>query len=439
MIVYIVGTHGVGKSTFSCKLAPAAEVCFRPPETAGEAYEQVPDVPWITVRVREGQRVQPQIRWAATNEFMLHDFSEREAYRRWTDISPEASVVRVSADYMYTVAFEGMTAAQRVETMQALNELLESRFDVVVHETFPLSPPREQDRVVALAVPFSEMRKRQATRQWDCRFDHGRAHYIEAARMAAQPKHPYCLGAKSYSRLWWSNGRWRSVEAVARERLEALGNWYHPQMLAGIYSPDPAIASYEGRWRALSALFDTNLEGAQVLDIGANTGFNAIRLAELGATVIAIEPDTRVVEQFRAVVEMGLYPVEITDRITYHNRPVEIEGIGKLGSFDTVIMSACHYYINRSTREPFKYPAVNQISVRGLRTPLWAVLDAVRECGGRLLMPTNRKHADREIDPYPDAEPEWIKRALEAIGYHDVTIYPGYGDTPIVEAFSGRG
>jgi hypothetical protein len=64
------------------------------------------------------------------------------------------------------------------------------------------------------------------------------------------------------------------------------------------------------------------------------------------------------------------------------------------------------------------------------------VLDAIRGCSRRLLIPTNRKHADREIAPYPDAKPEWIKVALESVGFRDITIHAGYADTPIIEAYS---
>jgi hypothetical protein len=437
MIVYIVGTHGAGKTTLSCKIGPDAEVCFREPEpeSADEVYEQIAGIPWVTIRIREGQKVQPSL-WNAAGELMRHDFSERDWARKLADIPPGASVVRVSADAMYAAVLDGAPATQQAEKMQALNDHLETRFDVVVHETFPLLPPREQDRVVALAVPFSEMRQRCATLQWNDRCDLGRAYYVEAARRAAQPEHRYCHGAKSYSRLWWSSGKWRPVEEVALERINSLGNWYHPQMLAGIYSTNPAVASYEGRWRSLSAFFSENLKGTRLLDIGANSGFNALHLASRGATFVAVEPDARVIEQFRAIVEMGSFPVSVTDQITYHNRPIETEDVRKYGRFDTVIMSACHYYINRSTKEPFKHPAENEIRVQGLRTTLWAVLDAVRQCSDRLLMPTNRDHAKRQKDPYPDADPEWIKRALESLGYRNVTIHPGFSHTPIVEAFS---
>lgn len=437
MIVYVVGTHGAGKTMFSCKAAPDAEVCFHVPVAIDESYEEISDLPWVTIRVREGQRVQPDVQAGTSLDILRHDFSERDLYRSWADIPRDASVVRVSADGFQSVVLNGMSIAQEAEAMQILNDRLESRFDVVIQETNPRYPPREQDRVVSLSVPYAEIRRRQTTRQWDDRLDLGRIHYVEAARKSAQPHHPDCHGAKSYSRLWWATDRWCPVEEVAADRIKSLGNWYHPHTLAGIYSTDAAVESYEGRWRALSTFFDHDLTGTRLLDIGANSGFNALHLAERGATVVAVEPASRVIEQFRAVVEMGPYPMDVTDRIQYLNRAVETFDVGELGQFDTVVMSACHYYINRSINEPFKHPEdqENQMGVRGLRTTLWAVWDTIRHCSNRLLIPTNRAHADREIDPYPDADPKWIKAALEALGYHSVTIHAGYWHTPIVEAF----
>lgn len=437
MIVYLVGTHGVGKTTFVCSMGPDAEVCFYPPNPwQGETYEQIAEIPWVTVRVRDGQPLQPLTLKDTADSFQRYDFSRRAATRAIAGISDEARVVRVSADALYDVGMKDLDVTQRAQMMHSLNERLEAHFDVVVHETFPLAPPREQDRIIALSVPYPEIARRRGTLQWNDRIDLGRSEYVEAARKSAQPSHPYCFDAKSYARLWWANGQWRPAEVVARERIAALGNWYHPQLLAGEYSTNPAVASYEGRWNSLSSHFPTDLTGVRLLDIGANSGFNAMRLAERGATVVAIEPDPRVVEQFRAVVEMGPFPVKVTNRITYHNRPAEIEDPSGLGKFETTIMSACHYYINRSTREPFRHPGSGEIKIGGLRTPLWALLDGIRQNSDRVLIPTNREHADRKKDPYPDAEPEWIKRALESVGFHDVAIHAGYAHTPIIEAFS---
>src|SRR5689334_14033142 len=134
MIIYVIGSHGVGKTTLGVKLGPDAEVCFQSPSEEG--YEQIADIPWVTVRVREGQLV---------------------------GVPLGASVVRVSADEMFSIAFDGLPPAQRAATMQSINDRLETKFDVVVHETFPQYLPREQDRIVTLSVPFAEIRRRQAT------------------------------------------------------------------------------------------------------------------------------------------------------------------------------------------------------------------------------------------------------------------------------------
>ena len=135
MIVYVVGTHGVGKTTFSCKLGPEAEVCFRAPAAVERVYEEVPDLPWVTVRVREGQTVQPEIRFGTAHGLLRHDFGERDLYRRLADIPHNASVVRVSADALHGALLNGLSKNESAEAMQAFNDRLESRFDVVVHET----------------------------------------------------------------------------------------------------------------------------------------------------------------------------------------------------------------------------------------------------------------------------------------------------------------
>ena len=89
-----------------------------------------------------------------------------------------------------------------------------------------------------------------------------------------------------------------SQEAI-RERVRALGEWFHNLDLAGVKTaPDHFLGDYPTvKWRQFAHAIPADLSGRSVLDIGCNAGFYSFEMARRGAYVTGIDVDQRYLRQ----------------------------------------------------------------------------------------------------------------------------------------------
>jgi tRNA (mo5U34)-methyltransferase len=96
-----------------------------------------------------------------------------------------------------------------------------------------------------------------------------------------------------------------------RRQIEALGPWFHNLHLPGGVqtAPDHFLGGDFPRfkWLQIADWLPADLSGWRVLDVGCNAGFYSFELARRGASVLAIDVDSRYLGQARwAAQELGL-------------------------------------------------------------------------------------------------------------------------------------
>lgn len=93
-----------------------------------------------------------------------------------------------------------------------------------------------------------------------------------------------------------------------RERVAALGPWFHNLDLRGVKTaPDHFLGDYpRQKWRHFAAVVPQDLTGLSVLDIGCNAGFYSLEMKRRGAErVLGIDFDDTYLEQARFAAEMA--------------------------------------------------------------------------------------------------------------------------------------
>jgi tRNA (mo5U34)-methyltransferase len=98
-----------------------------------------------------------------------------------------------------------------------------------------------------------------------------------------------------------------STEQI-RERVEALGPWFHNIDLAGVATaPDHFLGDYPNvKWSKFAEAVPADLSGKNVLDIGCNGGFYSIEMKRRGAArVLGIDSDPQYLEQARFAAEIA--------------------------------------------------------------------------------------------------------------------------------------
>jgi tRNA (mo5U34)-methyltransferase len=165
-----------------------------------------------------------------------------------------------------------------------------------------------------------------------------------------------------------------------RERVEALGPWFHNLDLRGVKTaPAHFLGNYpEVKWRRFSAAIPEDLTGMSVLDIGCNGGFYSLEMKRRGANrVLGIDFDDGYLEQARFAAEVTGADVEF--------RKLSVYDVGTLGeSFDIVLFMGVLYH---------------------LRHPLLA-LDLIREhvAGGMLLFQSMQRGSPHVLKLEDDYE-----------------------------------
>src|SRR5919201_886648 len=126
-----------------------------------------------------------------------------------------------------------------------------------------------------------------------------------------------------------------------RERIEALGPWFHNMELGGIETaPNHFLGDYPAvKWRAFADAVPHSLAGKTVLDIGCNGGFYSIEMKKRGAErVLGVDSDDEYLAQARFATEVTGLNIEF--------RKLSVYDVGALGErFDVVLFMGVFYHL----------------------------------------------------------------------------------------------
>jgi tRNA (mo5U34)-methyltransferase len=174
-----------------------------------------------------------------------------------------------------------------------------------------------------------------------------------------------------------------------RQRVEALGPWFHNLDLGGIKTaPTHYLGDYPAiKWRRFADAIPSDLSGRSVLDIGCNAGFYAMEMKRRGAArVLGIDSDDEYLAQGRLAAEVNELDVEF--------RNLSVYDVASLGErFDIVLFMGVLYH---------------------LRHPLLA-LDLIHEhVAGDMLVFQSMQRGSYTVEPlqenYPFRETEMFDR-----------------------------
>ncbi len=81
-----------------------------------------------------------------------------------------------------------------------------------------------------------------------------------------------------------------------KAKIKELGPWYQRVSLDGIFTTRLMLTG-EHVWPYIRSVLPDDIQGAKILDIGANACYYSYMLALEGAEVIAVEPDKQYIKQ----------------------------------------------------------------------------------------------------------------------------------------------
>jgi len=126
-----------------------------------------------------------------------------------------------------------------------------------------------------------------------------------------------------------------------RERVAALGPWFHNLDLGGVKTaPDHFLGDYPAvKWRRFADAIPADLSGKTVLDIGCNAGFYSLEMKRRGAArVLGIDYDDGYLSQARFAAEVSGLDIEFAQLSVYD--------VGALGErFDLVLFLGVLYHL----------------------------------------------------------------------------------------------
>jgi tRNA (mo5U34)-methyltransferase len=128
---------------------------------------------------------------------------------------------------------------------------------------------------------------------------------------------------------------------VIRERVEALGDWFHNFDLGGVQTaPQHPLGDYpELKWRRFADAIPADLHGATVLDIGCNAGFYSQEMKRRGADrVLGVDSDERYLAQARFAAEVAGLNIEYR-KLSVYQLPLLEE------RFDLVLFMGVLYHV----------------------------------------------------------------------------------------------
>jgi tRNA (mo5U34)-methyltransferase len=126
-----------------------------------------------------------------------------------------------------------------------------------------------------------------------------------------------------------------------RERVRALGPWFHNIDLKGVQTaPDHFLGDYPRmKWARFAHAIPTDLKGKTVLDIGCNGGFYAMEMKRRGAArVVGIDFDEDYLAQARFAAEVEGLEIEFARLSVY-----DVAALGE--RFDIVFFIGVLYHL----------------------------------------------------------------------------------------------
>jgi tRNA (mo5U34)-methyltransferase len=191
-----------------------------------------------------------------------------------------------------------------------------------------------------------------------------------------------------------------------RERVDALGPWFHNLDLKGVRTaPTHFLGDYPNvKWRRFSRVIPDRLEGKSVLDIGCNAGFYAMEMKRRGAErVLGLDSDDEYLEQARFAADVNGLQIEFRKLSAY-----DVDQLGE--RFDLVIFMGVLYH---------------------LRHPLLA-LDLIHEHVARdLMLFQSMQRGDSRIDRVDKNYDFWTTEQFDSPGYPKLHfIEHRYADDP---------
>ncbi|MBV9655160.1 MAG: TIGR04290 family methyltransferase [Acetobacteraceae bacterium] len=131
------------------------------------------------------------------------------------------------------------------------------------------------------------------------------------------------------------------TEQAIRERVRALGPWFHNMDLRGVRTaPDHFLGDYPRiKWVRFADHIPADLTGLTVLDIGCNAGFHSMQLKRRGAArVVGIDFDDDYLAQARFAAEIEGIEIEY--------RKLSVYDVAALGErFDLVLFIGVLYHL----------------------------------------------------------------------------------------------
>jgi tRNA (mo5U34)-methyltransferase len=130
-------------------------------------------------------------------------------------------------------------------------------------------------------------------------------------------------------------------DSEIRQKIEALGPWFHNIDLHGIRTaPDHFLGNYPHvKWRKFADAIPADLSGKTVLDIGCNAGFYSIEMKRRGADrVLGIDFDEAYLAQARFASEVAGADIEF--------QKLSVYDVGALMErFDVVLFMGVLYHL----------------------------------------------------------------------------------------------
>jgi tRNA (mo5U34)-methyltransferase len=195
-------------------------------------------------------------------------------------------------------------------------------------------------------------------------------------------------------------------EREIRQKVEALGPWFHNLDLHGIRTaPAHFLGDYPAvKWRHFASALPADLTGRSVLDIGCNAGFYAMEMKRRGAArVLGLDSKEEYLAQARFAAEVNDLDIEF--------RNLSVYDVGQLGErFDLVIFMGVLYH---------------------LRHPLLA-LDLIHEhVAGDLLVFQSMQRGSEAIEPVKRNYDFWTTELFDRPGFPKLHfIEHRYADDP---------
>src|SRR5436309_13600432 len=111
-------------------------------------------------------------------------------------------------------------------------------------------------------------------------------------------------------------------EREIREKVEALGPWFHNLDLHGIRTaPTHFLGDYPAiKWRHFANALPADLTGKSVLDIGRNAGFYAMEMKRrCAARVLGLDAKDEYLAQARFAAQGNEFEIEFRNRSVYED------------------------------------------------------------------------------------------------------------------------